>query len=286
MRGDKIGLIGENGVGKTTLVRALLQQIPVDSGSIQLGTKLDIAYFDQLRSQLDLERTVMDNVVQGSDFIEINGVRKHALAYLQDFLFSPQRSRTQVKALSGGERNRLLLAKLFTRPANLLVMDEPTNDLDVETLELLEEMLVNYTGTLLLISHDRAFLDNVVTSTWAFEGEGRIGEYVGGYQDWLRQRQQDAINSVTPGKAAPVIKAATGVLQAKKKLSYKEQRELEALPTAVAALEAEQATLQAAFNDPEFFTRAPQDATAAAARLAAIDDALLALLERWEALGG
>jgi len=287
MRGDKIGLIGENGIGKTTLIRALLQQIPVDSGSVQLGTKLDVAYFDQLRSQLDVEKTVIENVVQGSDFIEINGVRKHALAYLQDFLFSPQRSRTPVKALSGGERNRLLLAKLFTRPANLLVMDEPTNDLDVETLELLEEMLVNYTGTLLLISHDRAFLDNVVTSTWAFEGQGRIREYVGGYEDWLRQRQKDAIKSIAPEKAAPAIRTdAAGTVLAKKKLSYKEQRELEALPTQVSTLEAEQAELQGALAAPAFFARAPQEAAAAVARLAAIDDALLALLERWEILGG
>lgn len=286
MRGDKIGLIGENGIGKTTLIRALLGQIPVDSGSVHLGTKLDVAYFDQLRSQLDVEKTVMENVVQGSDFIEINGARKHALAYLQDFLFSPQRARTPVKALSGGERNRLLLAKLFTRPANLLVMDEPTNDLDVETLELLEEMLVNYSGTLLLISHDRAFLDNVVTSTWAFEGQGKIREYVGGYEDWLRQRQKDAIRSIAPEKTTPVIKTdAAGTVLAKKKLSYKEQRELEALPTQVSVLETEQAALQAALNDPAFFSRTPKEAAATVARLAAIDEALLALLERWEILG-
>lgn len=286
MRGDKIGLIGENGIGKTTLIRALLGQIPVDSGSVQLGTKLDVAYFDQLRSQLDVERTVIENVVQGSDFIEINGVRKHALAYLQDFLFSPQRSRTPVKALSGGERNRLLLAKLFTRPANLLVMDEPTNDLDVETLELLEEMLVNYTGTLLLISHDRAFLDNVVTSTWAFEGQGKIREYVGGYEDWLRQRQKDAIKSIAPEKPAPTIKTnAAGTPLARKKLSYKEQRELEALPLQVSTLETEQLRLQTALNDPDFFVRAPEDASVAVARLSAIDEELLVLLERWEVLG-
>jgi ATP-binding cassette subfamily F protein uup len=286
MRGDKIGLIGDNGVGKTTLVRALLGQIPVDSGKVVLGTKLDVAYFDQLRSQLDPERSVMENVVQGSDFIELNGQRKHALAYLQDFLFSPQRARTPVKALSGGERNRLLLAKLFTRPANLLVMDEPTNDLDVETLELLEELLVNYTGTLLLISHDRAFLDNVVTSTWAFEGRGRIREYVGGYEDWLRQRQIELVASTTRDKpAAAPSKPESSVPPApRKKLSYKEQRELESLPSQFAALESEQASLQAKLNEPDIYVRAPQEAASAAERLAAIDEELLLMLERWELL--
>lgn len=289
MRGDKIGLIGDNGVGKTTLVRALLGDIPVNAGSVRLGTKLDIAYFDQLRSQLDPERSVMDNVVQGSDFIEINGTRKHALAYLQDFLFSPQRARTPVKALSGGERNRLLLAKLFSRPANLLVMDEPTNDLDVETLELLEELLVNFTGTLLLISHDRAFLDNVVTSSWVFEGEGRVTEYVGGYSDWLRQRPSLAATASKTPTPVPVTaektkEAAPVPSAARKKLSYKEQRELEALPGQIAALEAEQAALQAKLNDSNFFVESPLEATQAAERLAAIDDELLGLLERWEAL--
>ncbi|HEX4869960.1 MAG TPA: ATP-binding cassette domain-containing protein [Moraxellaceae bacterium] len=302
MRGDKIGLIGDNGMGKTTLVRALLGEIPLESGSVRHGTKLEVAYFDQLRTQLDEEKSVLDNVAQGSDFIDINGTRKHALAYLQDFLFAPQRARTPVKALSGGERNRLLLARLFTRPANLLVMDEPTNDLDIETLELLEELLVNYKGTLLLISHDRAFLNNVVDSTWAFEGGGRVREYVGGYDDWLRQRgPQDkaarlareardergaapagpgADAAAVPPAPAPVAAADKG----KRKLSYKEQRELDALPGQIAALEVEQAALQASLNDPQFFVRAPADATAAAARLAAIDDELLGLLERWEAL--
>lgn len=288
MRGDKIGLIGDNGVGKTTLVRALLDQIPVDAGKVTLGTKLDVAYFDQLRSQLETERTVMENVVQGSDFIEINGQRKHALAYLQDFLFSPQRARTPVKALSGGERNRLLLAKLFTRPANLLVMDEPTNDLDVETLELLEELLVNYNGTLLLISHDRAFLDNVVTSTWAFEGEGRVREYVGGYEDWLRQRRHDLAENLGRDKVAAAKSVAdksnSPGKQEKKKLSYKEQRELEALPAQIAALEAEQERLQATLNNPDIFVSAAAEAAAAAERLATIDEELLSMLERWENL--
>jgi ATP-binding cassette subfamily F protein uup len=283
MRGDKIGLIGDNGVGKTTLVRALLGELPVDSGTLRHGTKLEVAYFDQLRGQLDPERSVLDNVAQGSDFIEINGTRKHALAYLQDFLFSPQRARTPVKALSGGERNRLLLARLFTRPANLLVMDEPTNDLDVETLELLEELLVNYSGTLLLISHDRAFLNNVVDSCWVFEGEGRVREYVGGYDDWLRQRAQPVRAASTPARTTE-SKSAAPAATAKKKLGYKEQRELDTLPAKIAALEAEQAALQASLNDPDFFVRAPEEASAAAARLPVIDEELLALLERWETL--
>jgi ATP-binding cassette subfamily F protein uup len=284
MRGDKIGLIGDNGVGKTTLVRVLLEQIKPDAGTVHVGTKLEVAYFDQLRSKLDEERSVMENVVEGSDFIEINGQRKHALAYLQDFLFSPQRARTPVKALSGGERNRLLLAKLFTRPANLLVMDEPTNDLDVETLELLEELLVNYQGTLMIISHDRAFLNNVVTGTWAFEGQGQIREYVGGYDDWLRQRPSEtAVAKPREEKAAPVTSEPA---KARRKLSYKEQRELEELPARIAALEAEQADWQGKLADPAFIKAQPQELAKAAARIAVIDDELLELLERWEALQG
>lgn len=288
IRGDKIGLIGDNGVGKTTLIRGILGDIPLNSGHVRLGTKLDVAYFDQLRQQLDLEKSVMENVVQGSDFIEVNGTRKHALAYLQDFLFSPQRSRTPVKALSGGERNRLLLAKLFSRPANLLVMDEPTNDLDIESLELLEECLTNFTGTLLLISHDRAFLDNVVTSTWAFEGNGVVREYVGGYEDWLRQRTIASPSSSVstandPDKktsSAPEITPASS----RKKLSYKEQRELEALPAQIAALEAEQKNLSEKLSDASYFVKAPQEAAQSAERLTQIDEELLLLLERWETL--
>lgn len=290
MRGDKIGLIGDNGVGKTTLVRALLGDIPLQEGHVKLGTNLDIAYFDQLRSQLDSERSVMDNVVQGSDFIEINGTRKHALAYLQDFLFSPQRARTPVKALSGGERNRLLLAKLFSRPANLLIMDEPTNDLDVETLELLEELLVSFSGTLLLISHDRAFLDNVVSSTWAFEGNGMVREYVGGYEDWVRQRPGAGLASSEAGEKNAIkskeMAAAPIASPSRKKLSYKEQRELEALPAQISALEQEQTALQQCLSDPEYFVRYPQEASSAVERLSAIDEAVLQLLERWELLEG
>ncbi|MEO6699327.1 MAG: ATP-binding cassette domain-containing protein [Paraperlucidibaca sp.] len=282
MRGDKIGLIGDNGVGKTTLIRMLLGDLTPDNGKITHGTQLSVNYFDQLRSALDLEATVVDNVGQGSDYIEINGQRKHILGYLQDFLFSPQRARTPVKALSGGERNRLLLAKLFTRPSNVLILDEPTNDLDVETLELLEELLVSYPGTLLLISHDRAFLDAVVTSTWVFEGEGQINEYVGGYADWIRQRPEPVatVSEVAPTKTATLPKPA------KRKLSFKEQRELDGIPTLIDALEGEQAELQAALADGQLFVSDVETATAMAQRLPIIDDELLALLTRWEALGG
>jgi ATP-binding cassette subfamily F protein uup len=307
IRGDRIGLVGDNGVGKTTLVRLLLGQMAPEAGEVRLGTKLEVCYFDQLRMALDEEKTVFDNVVEGSDFVEVNGSRKHALGYLQDFLFSPQRARTPVKALSGGERNRLLLAKLFTRPSNLLVMDEPTNDLDLETLELLEDVLMNYPGTLMLISHDRAFLDNVVTDIWAFDGQGGIASYVGGYQDYLRQRPAaeagrpaSAISSAgtagtddaqgthsqpLPGGATAASAPAAGA-GAKRKLSYKEQRELEQIPARIDALESEQSALQASLADPAFFSRDAAAFAAASERLAVIEETLMALLERWEALGG
>ncbi|REH40443.1 ATP-binding cassette subfamily F protein uup [Paraperlucidibaca baekdonensis] len=282
MRGDKIGLIGDNGVGKTTLIRLLLGDQAPDAGKVTHGTQLSVNYFDQLRSALDLEATVVDNVGQGSDYIEINGQRKHILGYLQDFLFSPQRARTPVKALSGGERNRLLLAKLFTRPSNVLILDEPTNDLDVETLELLEELLVSYPGTLLLISHDRAFLDAVVTSTWVFEGDGQINEYVGGYADWLRQRPAP----IATVSEVPTAKPVAAAKPAKRKLSFKEQRELDAIPKTIETLEKEQAELQAALADGQLFVSDIDKATAMAQRLPLIDDELLELLTRWEALGG
>ena len=192
LRGDRIGLVGDNGVGKTTLIKAILGDIP-HQGTVKVGTQLEVAYFDQLRNQLDLEKSVSENVSEGSDFVDVNGQRRHIYSYLQDFLFSPERARTPVKALSGGERNRVLLAKLLLKPSNLIVMDEPTNDLDMVTLELLEEMLAEYKGTLLLISHDRAFMDNVVTSTWVFDGKGHIEEYVGGYQDYLMQRPDQKV---------------------------------------------------------------------------------------------
>ena len=283
-RGDRIGLLGANGTGKTTLLKLLLGELQPSSGSIEFGTKLEVAYFDQLRHQLELEKTVVDNLAEGREFITIDGQNRHVLSYLGDFLFSPQRARTPVKALSGGERARLLLAKLFSKPANLLVLDEPTNDLDVETLELLEEVLLGFQGTVLMVSHDRAFLDNVVTSTLVFQGGGEVREYVGGYQDWLRQGGSPRLLGVadsaaqakeagkaqgaapapapTPAEAAPV----------KKKLSYKLQRELEALPGKID--EAEKA----------FYQQAPEATAAALARLEALQLELDGLLERWAEL--
>lgn len=281
IRGDRIGLVGDNGVGKTTLVKAILGQIEY-TGSVKTGTQLEIAYFDQLRNQLDLEKSVSDNVSEGSDFVDVNGQRRHILSYLQDFLFSPERARTPVKALSGGERNRILLAKLLLKPSNLIVMDEPTNDLDMVTLELLEDMLSQYKGTLLLISHDRAFMDNVVTSTWVFDGKGRVDEYVGGYQDYLDQRptelRQDTVKKDKQDKASsnPVAK--------KVKLSYKDQRALEQLPQEIEALEQEQATLTKKLADGSWFVKDADAATSASERLAEIEDALLEKLERWDEL--
>ena len=239
MRGDRIGLVGDNGVGKTTLIKAILGEIE-HGGTVKTGTQLEIAYFDQLRNVLDLEKSVKDNVSEGSDHVDVNGQRRHIYSYLQDFLFSPERARTPVKALSGGERNRILLAKLLLKPSNLIVMDEPTNDLDMVTLELLEEMLAEYKGTLLLISHDRAFMDNVVTSTWVFDGKGNIDEYVGGYQDYLEQRpdqtvvdQKMAVKSSGQSRSSSYT-CSTG---SEEKLSYKDQRELEMLPAEIEALE-------------------------------------------------
>ncbi len=291
MRGDRIGLIGDNGVGKTTLIRALLGE-QEHGGSVKTGTQLDVAYFDQLRNQLDLEKTVLENVSEGSDFIDINGARRHILSYLQDFLFSPQRARTPVKALSGGERNRLLLARLLSKPSNLLIMDEPTNDLDMVTLELLEEMLNNYQGTLLLISHDRAFVDQVVTSTWVFDGKGSIEEYIGGYQDYLQQREQQLKiratqqNKVTaePAKDQKNKTNSTANVSKKLKLSYKDQRELEALPVEIEALENEQSVLSSQLADPAWFARDAAAATNAATRLAQIEQELMDKLDRWTIL--
>jgi ATP-binding cassette subfamily F protein uup len=293
MRGDRIGLIGDNGVGKTTLIRALLGE-QEHGGVVRVGTQLDVAYFDQLRNQLDLEKTVLDNVSGGSDFVDINGSRRHILSYLQDFLFSPQRARTPVKALSGGERNRLLLARLLLKPSNLLVMDEPTNDLDMVTLELLEEMLGSYKGTLLLISHDRAFVDQVVTSTWVFDGKGAIEEYIGGYQDYLQQRSQQvryqgvqasSKDSIKSQKAEQKAKSGHQPTVSKKaKLSYKDQRELETLPTAIAALEAEQQQLSDQLADGSWFVSDTAAASRAAERLNAIEQELMDKLERWTEL--
>lgn len=286
LRGDRIGLVGDNGVGKTTLIKAILGEIE-HGGSVKTGTQLEVAYFDQLRNALDLEKTVMANVSEGSDFVDVNGNRRHIYSYLQDFLFSPERARTPVKALSGGERNRILLAKLLLKPSNLIVMDEPTNDLDMVTLELLEEMLSDYKGTLLLISHDRAFMDNVVTSTWVFDGKGQIDEYIGGYQDYLEQRpDQKVVDQKSDVKKAQAKAEAAAAAAAPKKvkLSYKDQRELEQLPAEIEKLETEQAALSEKLADGSWFVSDANAATAASQRLAEIEELLLEKLERWDIL--
>ena len=293
-RGDKIGVIGPNGAGKTTLLRLILGELPPDQGKVQLGTKVQVAYFDQFRSRLDEQATLIDVISPGSDFVDIGNQRKHVISYLGDFLFAPQRARSLVSSLSGGERNRLLLARLFARPANVLVLDEPTNDLDIETLELLEELLQDYDGTLFLVSHDRAFLDNVVTQTIAAEGDGVWREYAGGYQDWVeyhaaRRREELAPTSaVRRGEARQASqtrpahpKPATGG-----KLSWKETQELAELPGRIAALEAEQKTIGERLADPALYQSQAQEAQRLARRLSEIDEQLLALLERWEALEG
>ncbi len=287
VRGDRIGIIGPNGAGKSTLLKLLLGDLQPQDGSVNLGTKLKVAYFDQQRAQLDEEKSVIDNLNLGGDMVNINGREKHVMGYLQDFLFPPQRVRSPVKSLSGGERNRLLLARLFTQPANLLVMDEPTNDLDVETLELLEELLGDFAGTLLLVSHDRAFVDNVVTSTLVLEGEGRVGEYVGGYNDWLRQRDTtDA--KVKPGR---VVKASASVKSSlksaakpTKKLTYKEQLELKTLPALIETLETEQAELQKQINAAEFYQQDEPTKNTALTRLAQLEKEPASGYMRWESL--
>jgi ATP-binding cassette subfamily F protein uup len=282
LRGDRIGLIGPNGAGKTTLLRLILGELPPDAGKVRLGTRLQVAYFDQFRTALDPEAMLADVISPGSDYVEINGQRKHVIGYLDDFLFAPARARSPVKSLSGGERNRLLLARLFARPANVLVLDEPTNDLDIETLELLEELLQDYSGTIFLVSHDRTFLDNVVTQTIAFEGDGRWKEYAGGYEDWLRCRKEAAV--AEKPQTAKTAEPKPAAKPKGDKLSWKEQRELEALPERIATLEAEQADLSRKLEDPALHAGQSQEAGRIAARLAEIDDELLALLERWEAL--
>ncbi len=287
LRGDRIGLVGDNGVGKTTLIKAILGEIE-HGGSVKTGTQLEVAYFDQLRNALDLEKSVAANVSEGSDFVDVNGGRRHIYSYLQDFLFSPERARTPVKALSGGERNRILLAKLLLKPSNLIVMDEPTNDLDMVTLELLEEMLGDYKGTLLLISHDRAFMDNVVTSTWVFDGKGNIDEYIGGYQDYLQQRPDQTVvdqkSDVKKAAAKAEAKAAEAAPAKKVKLSYKDQRALEQLPAEMEALEKEQAEINAQLADGSLFVSNADQAMKLSSRLTEIDDLLLEKLERWEEL--
>jgi ATP-binding cassette subfamily F protein uup len=290
-RGDKLGLIGPNGSGKTTLLKLLLGQLAPLQGEVQTGTNLEIAFFDQLRSALREDWSALDNVSEGREFIEINGARKHVLGYLQDFLFSPDRARAPITKLSGGERNRLLLAKLFARPSNLLVMDEPTNDLDVETLELLEELLADYPGTLILVSHDRDFLDNVVTSTIVMEGEGGVGEYVGGYSDWLRQRPSTTVaaqsRKLAPAVAAHVPNVAhvpPPAAAPKRKLAFKEQRELDALPALIESLEAELARVTAAMNSPEHFRQGAEGIQAAGRALASMQSKLEQAYARWNEL--
>ena len=280
LRGDKVGLIGANGAGKTTLLKMILGQEESDTGTIRLGTKLQVAYFDQMRTQLNEEANLMETIAPGSDWVEINGQRRHVMTYLNDFLFAPERARSPVKSLSGGERNRLLLARLFAKPANVLVLDEPTNDLDIDTLELLEELLEEYTGTVFLVSHDRTFLDNVVTQVIVAEGEGKWREFVGGYTDWERVR---TLPIATAPASKPAVKVETATPAAKqKKLSYKEQRELEELPKLIAKLEDEQSVLAAELSHPDFYKKTPAEGKRLNARVAEIESELLEALEKWE----
>jgi ATP-binding cassette subfamily F protein uup len=283
MRGDKIGLIGPNGVGKSTLLKIFLKQIAPDSGSVRHGTKLQVAYFDQLRDRLEPNKSVVQNIGEGNDFIIFNNRKRHVISYLQDFLFTPDRCRTPVHILSGGEKNRLLLAKLFAKPANVLVLDEPTNDLDVETLELLEELLLEYSGTLLLVSHDRAFLNNVATGTLAFEGNGLIRTYPGGYDDWLEQRSSAKPSRKNENQTKPKPKTK---LAPKKphKLGYKEQRELEALPQRIETLEAEQRMLYETVSDPDFYKNEKAKITAIRTRLETVETEIALAYDRWESL--
>ncbi len=289
MRGDRIALIGPNGCGKSTLLKLMLEQLAPQSGKLHIGTKLEVAYFDQYREKLDPEKTVMDNLAEGKQEVDIGGKKRHVLGYLQDFLFHPRRARTPVKALSGGEKNRLLLARLFLKPCNLLVLDEPTNDLDIETLELLEELLANYQGTLLLVSHDRQFVDNTVTHSWIFEGNGEIGKYVGGYHDAMQQR--DNVTKSQPSVAKKVIKEvektaspATKAPKNTKKLSYKLSRELESLPQVIEQLENEIAQLQETVNSPVFFQQESEQTQPILQRLNDAEMELETAFERWEEL--
>ena len=288
LRGDRIGLIGPNGAGKTTLLKLLLGELQPDAGEVKRGTNLQVAYFDQYRAALREDWSAIENVAGGADFIDLNGKRKHVHAYLQDFLFTPERARAPITRLSGGERNRLLLARLFAQPSNLLVMDEPTNDLDVETLELLEELLADYTGTLLLVSHDRDFLDNVVTSTLVMEGDGRVGEYVGGYSDWLRQRAAPAAANRPAVPASAVAAEAPRLAEAaaRRKLSYKDQRELDQLPARIETLEGRVEALTAAMAEPAFFARDAAAVSADTQALAAAQAELDAAYARWTELDG
>ncbi len=287
VRGDKIGIIGPNGAGKTTLLNLLLGKLAPDAGTVRIGTKLEVAYFDQLRAALDESKPVFENIGGGKDFVTIDGKQMHVMSYLQNFLFTPDRARSPVKALSGGERSRLLLARLFAEPSNLLVLDEPTNDLDVETLDLLEELLTDYQGTVLMVSHDRAFLNNVVTKTFVYEGGGRIGEYIGGYDDWLRQRKDVSFTAVRPEpKKAETVKveAPKPLAAAAPALNSKEKRELDNLPKQIEKLETEQRELGLKLSDPKFFQTQREQAMTTQARLAIIDQELVKAYARWEQL--
>jgi ATP-binding cassette subfamily F protein uup len=289
LRGDKVGLIGPNGVGKTTLLKLILGQLEPTRGTVRRGSKLQVAYFDQMRDGLDLDATLADTINPGSEWVEFAGQRKHVMSYLNDFLFSPERANSPVRTLSGGERNRLLLARLFALPANVIVLDEPTNDLDIDTLELLEELLLGYTGTAFIVSHDRRFVDAVVTSTVAWEGDLAFGgkpglwrEYEGGITDWQTQRERSRVSVAAPVAAPAPLRAAPTASRAKR--SYKEQRELDALPARIAALEAEQQAIAQAIADPTLYAKEPQRASDLHARYAQIDEELLAALERWQTL--
>ena len=286
MRGDRIGLLGPNGIGKTTLLKLILGEEEADSGTIQRGTNMNVAYFDQMREQLDEEATLADTISPGSDFVEIGNERKHVISYLEDFLFPPQRSRSPVKSLSGGERNRLLLARLFARPSNVLVLDEPTNDLDIDTLELLESLLQDFPGTLFLVSHDRAFLENTVTQVIAFEGNGQLTEFGGGYDDWLRFTEQraSAISNTPKAKASEQKSAAKNATPAKAKLSYKEQLELTELPEKIEKIETEITSINSALADPEIYKTDLEKATALQIKLTELDESLLITIARWEEL--
>ncbi|STG02598.1 ABC transporter ATP-binding protein [Escherichia coli] len=286
LRGDKIALIGPNGCGKTTLLKLMLGQLQADSGRIHVGTKLEVAYFDQHRAELDPDKTVMDNLAEGKQEVMVNGKPRHVLGYLQDFLFHPKRAMTPVRALSGGERNRLLLARLFLKPSNLLILDEPTNDLDVETLELLEELIDSYQGTVLLVSHDRQFVDNTVTECWIFEGGGKIGRYVGGYHDARGQQEQYVAlkqPAVKKTEEAAAAKAET-VKRSSSKLSYKLQRELEQLPQLLEDLEAKLEALQTQVADASFFSQPHEQTQKVLADMAAAEQELEQAFERWEYL--
>jgi ATP-binding cassette subfamily F protein uup len=294
-RGDKVGIIGPNGSGKTTLLRILMGELTPQKGTVELGSNLEIAYFDQLRTQLDESQSILDNVGQGRDTITVNGKSRNVMGYLEDFLFSRDRVHAPISALSGGERNRLLLARLFAHPANLLVMDEPTNDLDIETLELLEDLLLDFSGTLLLVSHDREFLNNIATSTIVLDGKGQAREYVGGYDDWLRQSREEADARVNPQarkSAAAPLKAASAVEgAAPRKLTYKEQKALEAqkqelldLPGLIEALEAEQVNIGKAMALPEFYQGDPAEIAQTANRLQELEKELARAYQRWQEL--